>query len=644
MKINELVVVVVVAVCSIRSAAVAQVQGKIVEQPIITAYVRDFTPVRMIAYVQNLAERLEIGAETIKQFNEQPIREMTTKAVEPIAGNMWFMVQGFVPSFTSVSFQQVVDEQDARRILNAQKDQFGENGQLEGSDGNFKLTNSWSWQTEVPEGTVATEQSNIDNPGFTMKSRIIEKDGKRFQEHSQTYSQYFRYHDQFLFQSASEQVWDMSLPTSETLFSGAPASRDMGVEAFSDRVPIGIKHLAWNMLNSTTGTFLQQRDEEDIADYELRRNSGNLGLSIVQSLLFDVDYASGWASFASEDQPIRGELKFRSRKGSSFGASLHDLSSCQSRFGPFLRDDAAATVHMAVKLPEQASDVLTAAGRWLEKTIAEETGTDVDLVLAAGELSQTLGGLAEHRNLELMLKLGWSEASGGVIYGGLQVDDNPQLLENLLALMQGPEDGPALRIDSFRMTELDGMPYIEVRFPDVSDQFPVNISRGFLAHHNSSLWFAAGGGNAYRMIQSMIAKTTESGLAIRTPILTAELDLEKWLSYPADDETGLCQLPRWVDDGGWLPYAEIGEDFTKFKFNPLIDRVIALGGSQAGRFVVRADESGVLLQAEMGEALGNYYIARMLDLIDGQMSRIRESAEEAEVQTFSDAPIAVEKQ
>lgn len=83
-------------------------------------------------YMNGLTERLEIGRsirEGIQNEEEQErIRRTTGNVEEPLYGFAGYMVQSLIPSYETLSFQQVADEDDARRIANARKAPWGEQG------------------------------------------------------------------------------------------------------------------------------------------------------------------------------------------------------------------------------------------------------------------------------------------------------------------------------------------------------------------------------------------------------------------------------------------------------------------------------------------------------------------------------------
>ena len=65
-----------------------------------------------------------------------------------------------------------------------------------------------------------------------------------------------------LFSGRREELFEMQLPSASSLTRGVQGGKDLGIDVYFDRIPSGIKTLAWNMLNATAGTMMQQRDDE----------------------------------------------------------------------------------------------------------------------------------------------------------------------------------------------------------------------------------------------------------------------------------------------------------------------------------------------------------------------------------------------
>lgn len=643
-------------------AAHAQLTGRIADKPIAIGYARDIGPAQVMDYAKKLTERLDIGKSMREELTPERMQEQGERSFpkieHPLYGVAWYMVTGPIPTFETVTFQQVIDEADARRLVNGRKQQWGDNGSIEDhGNGCFTVTHRRGTTFELPAGTDEKKfTSKIKAPlrnVYQLDFKIIEKDGKKHVETSRVMSQLFRYHDNMLYEGAFDELFTMELPLAVAITSGVDGAADLGFDAYLDRIPQGIRMLGWNMLTAAVGSQLQQRDDEPETGYAMRRSSGDLGLALTKAVLFDFDHSDGWLRFASEDEPsIRAELRIRPRKNSQLSQQLLEAGGV-SRFAPILNDGAAVTVHMCVRLPEEAPAALVATGTWLHEAIGREFNNDAAMVTATNALSETLVDIAEHGNLELLLKGGWTKESGGVFYGGLQVSDNSQLLSSIHRFLTNTlSAAPANINEIIALTEIDGVQMIRIQIPaDEIERFQyssgMTISHIWLAHQNSSLWFAAGAENSKEILRQSMARCTEGSVSARTPLVSIRIDMERWLSWPKDDPAGIAQLPHYLDENAWwfppnpmraMMFSRSGGNSEKP--TPIMQRVFDLGGSQQFWLTVEADDSGILVQTSLGEALANYMLARGIESQESMMAVLGLQLEE-EVKAQKEAQKAV---
>lgn len=622
--------------------AAAQLEGKIADTPIGIMYARNITQTRVLDYMKTLGARLEIGKSMTRMIDrEEGIRESVTTAEDPLIGTAWFMVTGLLPTFESVTFQQVTDEAEARRMMKARTTMLRDGTTLtEEGGGLFRMAQSWNGKYPLAEGQKESDVIGAapNMRSFSRTTKIIEEDGKTFVEMTQTYTTLFRYHDNMLYEADFVELGTMTLPTSASLRKGVSGTNDLGLEAFFDRIPQGIKLLGWNMLNSGIGTQIQQRDNEDVTAYDMRRSAGDLGLNAARAVMFDVDKAEGWLRFADENNPsVRGSLILKARNNSQLAKQLQDASG-QSRFSEIVRDNAAATIHLCVRLPEDTSQVLDAVGTWLKQATVKDFPGYPLMTAAAVELAETLADLGQQRTLELLVKAGWTEGSGGVIYGGLQVGNNPELLRtihNLLTLTPGISRDAS---ESISMIDDSGQSVIRITVPASGmsevDALGLKITHIYMTHQNSCLWFALGGENAIDIVRQSVSRDTGGGLASRVPLLQAHVDAKLWLSYPQDEPTGIASLLTRMDaESSAFPPGPMSFEFRgrgrgSQKPTALLKRVFELGGDQDASLRLEADESGLALHAHVGEAIAHYYAARMLDLQDSMIRRAEEQQAE----------------
>ncbi len=621
-------------------AAQAQVTGQLSEKPIAIFYARDITQKRALTYVMNFTERMSF-AESIRGDLASEIEsqeEADPEVQNSVDGYAIYLVSGVIPSLESVSFCNVNDVADAKRLLGT----TSKNHILKELENNCFIVESITRNTTpLPEGADeskltfdegdAMESNGITQSSHEVSQAIEEKDGKKFIVSSSKRRSFHRVYDQYLYEGESEKLFNMPLPTAADISAGINETNDLGFSIYLDRVSKPIRELGWNMVSSGFGAQLQQHDGETDTSYNMRRAFGELGLGVLNAALFDIDFSDASLRLATEDtQSIEGDLRIRARNNSSMGDKLQRAIG-DSRFAPILHDNAAVTNHTCIRLPEDSSRALSATGDWLKETFATEFSNDPAMISAAETLAETLAGIAEHRNLELLLKVGWTEESAGVIYGGIQLHDNPQLLPSIYQIMvHGLSEltgdtslGIAANDQTLKMIKDGDMEFIRIMLPQdsvdaIAENCGARITHIYLAHQNSGLWFAAGGETAKEIIRLSVARCHESN-ATRAPYLSAKIDMEQWLAYPQDDPSGIAQMPHWLDVNSWWfppnPFIAFVTDFESPEHKPrtLMRQAFELGGSQQFSLTLNADESGLLLQMSLGEALANHLLARFID-------------------------------
>ncbi|MEZ6041160.1 MAG: hypothetical protein R3C20_11680 [Planctomycetaceae bacterium] len=622
------------------STGMAQLQGTLAEEPLGLWYMRGMTGADTLNYSRRLSERLQIGEELMKQIPEERLEGLFTTAPEPVTGGAYYMVRGLLPSFETISFQQVVDEVEARRMLDARKSQFGGSSnqvaiEVRG-DNCYVLKNSWSSRSQLPEG--ADEQQYlqpVQNSGsrFQVNRKIVEEDGKKYLEHSSTITQCFRYHDGLLYESGFEELFDMSLPATDSLTRAVDGQNDLGIQVFFDRIPIGIRQLGWTMINSGLGTELQQRDDEKEEEYKLRKSAGDTFLPLIRAILFDIDKTEGWIRFADESSgSIRARLEFAARRNSGITKSLQEMGAGNSRFAPVLNDGAALTLHSCIRLPEESKNFFESAAQFL--TIKSIDAPNAEITSAMQVIATSLNDMAEDHTLEFLIKAGWSPASDGVIYGGVQIGEDASLIKALHQMMTRLPGIPDEALNGISLLENDGLQVLEMRIREADaaqiEQFTsMKMSHLFVAQSNGCLWFSLGNENALQMIHQSRAKTDSAGYAMRAPLFSFELDGQRWLDYPQDEPVGVGGLLGWLDENAaWFPPGPMSV-VTEDKPTKLIEAVRALGGDEVFQLKIDADESGLVLDGRMGESIGNYYIARMISVRDAMQRRAIQRENEA---------------
>lgn len=619
-----------------------------------------------MAYLKSLSDRLHVGARTVNLISESQQDEARVLK-RPVSGNLVFLQKALVPGVGTVDFEEVSSLEEFQKIVRGYYSENKDGGStLEGSDDKFKLHRVYTGQriaanlsstessdsestadaSETTDGEAAANDDdkpkhaisiNLGTQGADVQYKsLADTDDVNFSFED---FRYYRYLGNLMYSGTDEVVWDMALPDRDGVLAEATEQVDYGAEVYLDRIPMGLKSMGWSMLFGTLSAEMQQRDGESDVDYNFRSASGRLALAIAKAGLFDTRHVSASMQFASVDRPIETRVAIKAAPGSDLSRRLADLSSGQSRFAPLLRDQSAVTLHFSARLPEESLDVLRTGGEFLKDQLIATAGADVDLVISGAEIAQTLGQIADQTNLELFAKLGWTQASGSVLYGGMSVGDNPELLQSVLTLLT-PETAAQDIVDRFDIVQLGGRDVIRFQIPqDVfGEDAPFRLTHLYITHANSCLWCCAGGESAWQILEQSIAACEAAGLRTSTRVFTASLDLQQWLSYPSDDPTGLAMLPRVMDR---LMTQSLEDNISGEAQQNLLQRVIDLGGRTDIQVAFDTSETGLRLESEIGQTFGSYVVAQYLQLFDGlgldELAEPEDTADQADSSTPTDA-------
>ena len=612
--------------------AMGQSPDRLTEKPVAIGYAVDLREERIFGYINSLAKRLDISLE--EGWEEFEPEESEPSPEPHVDGVAWYLVQGLVPDNDFITFWDADRKDEATRSLKTQAKEYDAEFKDFGNDC-FRIVRNWSHEFEPEE---ITAQEYVDRHQDAMEAAVdqtialsvIEKDGTPMVKQTTYHRNLYRFHDNMMFNGYRDQLFDLQLPSRAELMQGARDGMALGGDAYFDRIPQGTKTLGWNLLNATAGTMMQQQDNEDAAEAAVRSTSIQFGLGIVKAVMFDLQEGHAWVRLANEeDQSIRGQLLLETKRNADLQKLLETASSGTSRFAPILKDDAFATFHSCVKLPE-VSPVFKALSVWIPQFVAKERSSDAELVQAAQKVAITFADLADAETLEVLLKGGWSEESNGVFYGGVQVGHNEELLSALATFLKaaaGTDFGP------INLTEVDDLPVLHFSIPAdiqkaLSDMLRLNLTDIYVAHGASNLWFAVGSKNAVQMLKVCIARCESEAVAGRSPLMSVEVDSEAWLALPEDDPVGLTRFLLNMDQAepllpfayfiyGDLPY-EPGLLFGP-KPMPLLQKCIDLGGNHRMGMVVVSDRSGLKMDFELGEVNANYTVAQILRMIHNEL-------------------------
>ena len=658
--------IVMLSCVMLSGSAVADESPRLAEQPIVVVRYVGLYAKSTETYFRKLRDDLGIGSAITEALNSDELKASVTKRENPASGCLVYLGEGLLPSVEQVQFSEVVDHAEFVRLINTRSESAGPVSKLDGSGDLYSMLVTNTWRVEenaikpvgnsevVDESAETADSPFADNAEIGVdeaspsssgnvtislgassgtgiligsnsdegEGKVIEENGKTFREYSSQSTSYFRFHDGFMFESPTKALHTMKLPPGDSLRQMDNADVNGEVTFHPDRIPVGVRMLGWNALSTAAGAELQQEDDEPDVDYAYRRSAGDAGLALVRSAMFDTEKVSAWLKLAFDESPVQGEFRISSRRNSDLGRTFRDISSAARRFAPILNDDAAATLYLAAHLPEEWRNVVSAGVAILSNEISSSPDVSEAERAVFLEWSRSIASVAEHGNVEICVKLGWSKESGGVIYGGMQLNDDPELLAATQGVLKDDEE---LDVQS-EMVQLHDMSMLKMLVLPDAELEPVKLSHVYLANVDSCLWFAVGGENAHEIIHQSVTRCREAAGRISTPVFTAAVDLQRWADYPQDDATGLTTFHQHFYSSISSLVSFMAEDFmgntdtdeeeADDSHNEVFQRAMSLGGSRAVSFTVDTDESGLVARGSVGDAVARGYAAAMVMTID----------------------------
>lgn len=470
---------------------------------------------------------------------------------------------------------------------------------------------------DTPKGTISIGVSAGNNapPGVIFSVRSSEvRDGEAESVVTENRMVY-RYSDGFMFESASDGLKTAELPAGDSLRQLENADVFSEFAFYADRVPPGIKQLGWGMISAGMGTDLQQRDEEPDTEYETRRALGDAQLIFLQSMIFDLQKVSGWVRMASEVEPLEAQLRVATRETSDLAKRLRELSSSASYFGPILNDDAIATLHVCLMVPEHWRKFMKAAVSSFRRSI-EEDDEPKDNRQSSLAFADAVERTIEEGQFEFIVKYGWTPESGPVVFYAVHLRDAGGLKDAMRQMAELEEEDfkmvdTELGIVASRVSESDD---------DEAAQFLDSIA---MAASSEAVWFAYGSPECGQMLGRSIRACQESQQSIRTPLVTFRADPGKM-----NDKNVPDHQKDFVSDSTMLDYllsmAGVASDAAiesgNFSGTPgeLFRRAGQLGGTQDLSVTADSDESGLIVRANAGAGLVRGFVALFLALADAE--------------------------
>lgn len=626
------------------SATSAEDSPKFSSQPLVVLKSANWDEQSVFDYLRRVSEDLGVGQKVLAASQQNEVSEGKSSVRQPLSGTLVYLVPGLVPETATVNFVEIRDQAEFHRIVQYEKRNSGEQATLTGSGDTWTLNSVIVTRVPVPEsdirdGSVSVttadlqkqlpegqQPENDESPaasqpeqsltiGFGASGSGIQfsssrTDSHRVQDGEMTFDEsttrktkHFRYCDGFLFQTTSDGLFSAELPSAESLRQLENADVHGELIFYPDRIPAGLKQMAWGAVSGAMGADLQQRDEEVQVDYDARRALGDAQLSTLQSLIFDIQRTAGCLKMGSGDEPLEGEFRVEARRNSSLSKSLHEMAEAESRFAPILGDDAAVTIHSAIMVPEPWQKVVLTT---IPQLTSPSDSATTQEQLFARKLQTALQRTAESRTLEWFLKVVESESEGLMAWGAIQLHADDELAALAAQIVADeslkPDHGQDVVIYSHTDAEIG--PFA-------------------IAFADQCFWMAAGQ-NSTDVLRRSIIKCRESAGRTRVPLLTLQADvvrINRILNHPKiEDAPTAVFLEEVMSAVESVTGTDPGEALSTILTDERMHQAANLGGPQDIRLVVESDSSGLVAGGSLGSATVRGIAAILLNVSEQSFS------------------------
>ena len=547
-----------------------------------------------------------------------------------LQGMMVFMAKGLVPSAVQMTFRTVKSEKDFKDAIFAVKTQLGSAAELSGKGDHYTLVMDFSQGIPIfGEETEDGEPKMMKFPGMDQ----VQNNPAVMASLKQTI--HFRLIDNVMWQGDMPEIMDFDFPSYEELQPKESFRRfDLYGEFDLGEIPGYIKSLLLSTVNLTAQANLQQRDDEEQLSYDARRANGDLWLSLLQTIVNDIDRGRFSVKFARDDKPIQVRLDLDARSESSMAKTGRLIGEVGTRFSAIVDRKAPMTVASSWGMPDQVQNLLKASlalaqREWQSVLADNDTGR-----AAADRLSELLMGTFDKGRVDGVVQLSGDVLTGFAFVGGVRMEKPAEVLASLDQLLS------ALGQSVSRSEDDDGRKYLSIntgQLPIPGDQNEQFESSTHLCFDNGCLWFSFGGPSAEALLEDTViyASKNRRSDVVRADTFRFRFDLGEWMR--GDDETdGFNQYPRQtlltaerqIDKGIDQMFGMLsGRGTEGLESLPprdsFIEKALKRGGDEID-FRLKIDGRGVDINLNIGLGVANMLVARLIDMqgrvMDAMMS------------------------
>lgn len=311
-------------------------------------------------------------------------------------------------------------------------------------------------------------------------------------------------------------------------------------------VPQGIRQVFVGFLRASSEAELQQRDDEPLAAYRMRRANGMQTLQFIEKLLTEGDQVILGLDASLDARSAVLELSIEAQPNSEFAEYLTDVSGTRSMFHALADDSQPVTFSVASKLnswdQEAYREYLSVARDEMTREIEENEPTIP--ISALHNIFEAVDATLAEGQIDLILQFVAPEPDRFVILGAARIigaQTAAGALRDLLTAIQALPDADGT-IELNAATH-QGMILHRLEGENASD----NDHRMFggkpsvyLGFSDQAFWFALGN-NPLPQLENAIDLVRESASRAAPPTgspFRVTLRMNRWMQLPANDRGG----------------------------------------------------------------------------------------------------------
>ncbi len=298
---------------------------------------------------------------------------------------------------------------------------------------------------------------------------------------------------------------DFNFPEPEKLVTRLTAQYDIAISCLIKSIPPGMKLLALQAFKSQAIADLQQRDDEPVSVYRLRRANGEGWVELLDKVINQGEEFTIGGRIDLEKKIANIDIEIAGSKDSKLAKLFQNMAGKRTYFGNLVANPSTFTMSVSWLLDEQQRKLFItyfeAAQRDLAKSAVQDAAADLGKIV--DPIFKTLMTTADVGHLDAIAQLTGTEQGGFVLLGGVKLATSrnlPTQIEQLLTYVKENPNGNELMeklelsaevIDSFPVHRLPIDP------PDKTGQRMFGESAQlYLYASPQAVWLAFGGETA----------------------------------------------------------------------------------------------------------------------------------------------------